>query len=298
MIENNACVNYKFSNDKFNHIQIFDILDEIKILIKKKNNFNLEIIEYVVIDFKIFNSVYKIEKHNIFFSDDNIVIIKFNLKKSTYYKNKNVGGIPIFILFEHYFERDFKINIVYKYNSKEYIDKYIEKIDFILGGYMILPRYIKNRYYYNKYLNLLPELMNRDDILSNLVFSNYNENAEFDNKMLNFLNILLYKKTICENDLFFDLYLEKETEYLLIKINKELNHYLHLEIWIDNRGIFLDNINVLSNNNGYYVYKFNSKLFCINNVLRLKFNSIEINGDELNDKYSFEFFNVYDYLDI
>jgi hypothetical protein len=270
-----------------------DIMNEIKISIWKNNDFDLEIIDCIILDLKILLNgkiIYKIEKHNIVYSSNDIIIIKFSLKNSIYYNGKNIGGLPFFLL------KDSRpqINIIFKNNNDGYTKKFIKEIAFSIGGINVLPSFIKLTQKLHNYQ--LPNLINETDILKNLVFSNSNEKDlyEIENNILNFLNVLMYKKEmISSNKIMFELYLEKETKYIVIKINKKLDEKTILSIRCDGYDYFYDNICLLYNN-GYYIYEFNSKLLCMNDNFKLIFDSIEITEGEFNNDYLFEFFNVYD----
>ena len=192
VIHNNRCINIRNASvaENINLIlvlQYFDVLDEIKILIKKKKNFDLKLIDSVCLNLTNYfkkNIFYKIKNHNVIFSDNDIVIVKFNLKNSIQYKNQNIGGIPMFI-FRNY--GNFIINI----NGINNIEDYIEKIDLITSGYCILPEYLKHL---NNYRNYIPNLLNFFDIISDLTLSNTNNKIDYETNILNYLNIPSYKK--------------------------------------------------------------------------------------------------------
>ena len=113
--------------------RIFDIMDKIIILIKKKDNKFNDIedilnISLIVDGYINFNLI--IKEYNITYHDKELIIINFNLSNFVKYQDKNIGGLPLF-LFDIL---DTKIEIHLK-NKLDYDDL----IHVHIGGFMIFP---------------------------------------------------------------------------------------------------------------------------------------------------------------
>ena len=288
--------NGKKTCNKYLIYRIFDILNKILIIIKNEDNkiinrHDISGINLIIDDFM--NFYFKIEDFNIEYEDKKLIVINFNFVNFIKYKNKNIGGLPLFLF-------DFN-QVILKINfNKKFNFDYNESINVYIGGIMIVLEYVNNiqcEKFYEKFKSVPKLLLNeKKEIIKNLTFNNPNEKTDFENKkyldkkLLNYLNLVLYKKSFFNDKIIYDLELEEETTYIVFKIKYFLIRFV---IRLYECDIFDADIFTLYSN-GYFVYKLNSKITSDSKIKLIVYNNDNLSIQEIDNKLEIEIYNVYD----
>jgi hypothetical protein len=272
-------------------------LNKILIIIKNEGNkiinrHDISGINLIVDDFMNFKI--KIEDFNIEYEDKKLIIINFNFINFVKYKNKNIGGLPLFLF-------DFN-QIILKINfNKKFNFDYNESINVYIGGVMIVLEYVNHKIqceeFYEKFKSVPKLLLNeKKEIIKNLIFNNPNEQTDFENKkyldkkLFNYLNLVLYKKSFFNDKIIYDLELEEETTYIVFKIKYFLIKFV---IRLNGHDIFDADIYTLYSN-GYFVYKLNSKITSDLKIKLIVYNNENLSIQEIDNILGIEIYNVYD----
>lgn len=272
----------------------FDVLDKIILVIDKKIfdspsitqeeiiNFVQEIEIYTMNNFSI---KLKIKHHNIILSNEYKVILSFDLSNNVHYKNKNIGGIPLFLFDRNYVY--FKMPIDFdEYFTKDLIRPYI-------GGKIIVQNFAKVNLKIIQNIIMLGE--QKENVVKELKCSN--ENIQPNNYdsigLLNYLNVVSYKKKIInEKYIKWEFNLDQETTHLVFVIKNIYNieqNYIRLSV--EGYDIYDVEISPLYYK-GYYVYKFNTNVLYDYTITL----GVQILDNQLSDidNITIEIYNVYD----
>lgn len=286
---------------KYEVYRIFDIMDKIIIIIKKKGNEFIDIddilnISLIIDNYTKFTII--VEKHNIIYDCDKLAIINLNLSNFVKYQDENIGGLPLFLFDTNH------TKILIHLKKKIKFD-YWKLLDLHVGGFMIIPQFIKHRSSCLKMIKLVPKLSlnNKQEIMKKLTFNDPNDKTDYEmkkysnSKILNYLNLVLYNKSIFENYIIYNLELEQETSHLILSINYEIIYKIRLTICLDDCDIFASNIYSLYSD-GYFIFKFNSQIKSDSKITLHIFKSFicELNANihDIDEKMKIQIFNVYD----
>jgi hypothetical protein len=254
----------KYSNNstyikKITIHRFFDIMDKIIFVIKNNENESINIFDLSVIMIEIdsytkFNLT--IEKDNIVYNDQNILIINFNLKNIVKCQNKNIGGIPLFLFDEN------EIKLIINFKKKINFD-FDKILNVYIGGFIVLGSYLINTRVMtnNKISKLILTCDEKKKIMNKLEFYPDSVILKNDNNIiLQHLNLVSYNKIICKNCIKYNLELEQETSYLIFNMCLDTIHKIkNFIIRLNDNYIFDSDIYTLYSD-GYFIFRFNSRL--------------------------------------